>query len=154
MYKSKYATIYQVILLLAALVWSIFSWIAFAIVVGLQGVEYFRIFTYAYGYLAAFIIIMLTVKLILTLILKFFSKKENWILPIGGIVVFVILLVLRLAVYYQNGWSVDLIMVEIIYFYMLMFLLINSIVIIRYNNRNENGKKITFNSPGDGSIGL
>jgi len=87
---NKKATIFQVVILVLALILSLFSWVATSIARGLSRVNYGINIPYYYVWIAVFIILGLLAKLIF--------RKNNLILPTIGAMLFVALLILRIII--------------------------------------------------------
>ena len=117
MYSIKLATIFQVVLLLLALGFSVLFYILSSIGKGMNHVEYIINIPTAYGFLTIFIILMIVLKLFV---------KSDYILSIGGIIVFIIFLMLHYFVYKSTG-TIRLTKYDFIYAITLVLLLVNSV---------------------------
>lgn len=118
MYTLKFAARVQVILLILSLIFSIWYWFLAALAKGLKKFEYLIDMPTVCIYLSIFIGIVFILKLIFL--------KNNYILPIGGAIVFIWFIIINWIVYLNND-SFHLSIFDYVYFPMLLLLLINSV---------------------------
>ena len=117
MYSLKLATIFQVILLFLAVCFSFLFYILSSIGKGMNHVDYVVNIPTAYGCLSVFIVLIMVLKLLI---------KSNYILSVGGIIVFIVFIILHYFVY-KSTCTIRLTKYDFVYAITLILLLINSI---------------------------